>query len=387
MKKKNVLSLVAAFYLFAAIFGVGMTANAATTARMQHDLNVANATRGDASYAKSTSALVDQVVKYQIYYHNNEASDSGITANDLNIKINIPNTLGTSHVATSSVTGSNTNALTSSATVTTQVPTRLVYIPGTAYRRHNIGTNAKPNWVDQPISDSVVTSGYSVPKMNPCWNFEESIYVQARVNASYLSIDKTAKIQGGPSWIKDVSAQPGNTIDYMINIKNEGNTVIHNVVVVDAVPAGLTYVAGSAKLINGNNPNGVTISDSLVTTGVNIANYNPGSNALVRYSVTVPAEYNPCGNVVFTNVAKAASSETSDISSSAIVRAGYACPVPTPTPTPTPNVVVTGKGNPLPTSGPAEAAAGAAGLSITGGAAYAWMRSKKALASALTKIK
>lgn len=40
----------------------------------------------------------------------------------------------------------------------------------------------------------------------------------------------------------------------------------------------------------------------------------------------------------------------------------------------------------LPTSGPVEAAAGAAGLTITSGAAYAWLKSKKMLASALRKF-
>jgi uncharacterized repeat protein (TIGR01451 family) len=391
MKKRNiVLTLIASFYLFAAIFGVGFTASAAGPAVMDSTLNVANATRGDANYTGSTSALVDQVVKFQVWYHNTEAADSGRDAQNLNIRVALPTTLGQNHVVTSTVGGINTNTVTRNASVTTQVPTRLAYIPGTAVRRYNSGTNANPNWVTASIPDSIVTSGYTIPSMNPCWYFQESIYIQARVNASYLSIDKTAKIQGGPSWIKDVSAAPGNTIDYMINVKNEGNTVIHNVVVRDAVPTGLQYVAGSARLINGNNPNGVSISDTLVTSGVNIGNYNPGSNALVRYSVTVPATYTPCGNVVFTNTVAATSAETSNITSTAVVRASYDCPIPippTPTPTPNPNVVITGKGGPLTTSGPAEAAAGAAGLTITGGAGYVWLRSKKALLSALTKIK
>jgi len=347
MKKKILLSLVSALYLFAAVFGVNMTASAAGSANMDSTLNVANATRGDVNYVNNVTANVDQVVKFQVWYHNTEEANSGRTADSLNIKVAMPNTLGQSHTVTSTVKGTNTNSVSKTASVTTTVPTRLVYIPGTAVRRYNNGTNANPNWVTVAIPDSIVTSGYTINHMNPCWNFQESIYVQARVNASYLSIDKLDKVQGGPNWLKDVSAQPGNTIDYLVNIKNEGNTVIHNIVVRDAVPTGLQYVAGSARLINAANPNGVTISDSLVTTGVNIGNYNPGANAIVRYSVLVPATYSPCGSVVWTNNVAAASSETSDITSSAIVRSSYVCPVPTPTPTPTPtpSTVVTGKGN------------------------------------------
>lgn len=403
MKSKIVLTLIASFYLFAAIFGVGFTANAAGTATMDSTLNVANGTRGDANYVGSTSALVDQVVKFQVWYHNTELENSGRTADNLNIRVSIPNDLSQNHVATSTVGGINTNTVTRTASVTTQVPTRLVYIPGTAVRRYNAGTNATPNWVTVSIPDSIVTSGYTIPSMNPCWNFQESIYIQARVNASYLSINKMGNVAGGSGWLKDFSAQPGNNVSYVINIKNEGNTVIHNVTVRDQVPTGLSYVAGSARLINGSNPGGITISDNLVTSGVNIGDYNPGSNALVRYSVSVPNTYTPCGNVVFSNTAATTSSETSNITSTAVLRVGYACPVP---PTPNPpvtqtqtqtqtqsqsqtqsQVVTTGKGSTMPVSGPAESAAGAAGLTLASGAGYAWMKSKKALLSALTKIK
>ncbi len=57
----------------------------------------------------------------------------------------------------------------------------------------------------------------------------------------------------------------------------------------------------------------------------------------------------------------------------------------TDTPNP-PVVVTTGKGN-MPTSGPAEAAAGATGIAGMSGAAWAYLRSKKNLLGALKKIK
>lgn len=401
MKSKIVLTLIASFYLFAAIFGVGYTANAAGSAVIDSQLDVANATL-NTPYSNSVSAKVDEVVKFSIWYHNTELENSGKNATDLNVKIALPTTLGTSHTATSTVGGSNTNVISDTASVTTQVPTRLAFIPGTAYRRHNIGTNASPNWVTEQISDSVVTSGYVIPSMNPCWNYQETITVQARVNASYLSINKMGNVAGGSGWLKDFNAQPGNNVSYVINIKNEGNTVIHNVTVRDQVPTGLSYVAGSARLINGSNPGGISISDNLVTSGVNIGDYNPGSNALVRYSVSVPNTYTPCGNVVFSNTAATTSSETSNITSTAVLRVGYACPVP-PTPNPpetqtqtqtqtqyqsqTQSQVVTasGKGS-MPVSGPAESAAGAAGLTLASGAGYAWIKSKKALLSALKKF-
>jgi len=60
---------------------------------------------------------------------------------------------------------------------------------------------------------------------------------------------------------------------------------------------------------------------------------------------------------------------------------------PTPVTPEVPSVVEQGKGEPLPTSGPVEAAAGAMGTVAIGGASFGWLKSKKTLLSALKKIK
>jgi len=231
-----------------ATLGISTFASAATNSVTMEGKNlVRNATNNEVNYIPSTTAKPGDTLRYMVWYHNTENQDSGKNASNLNIVVSVPGAESSSHITTAVITGSNTNKISQTSLVTTSENTILEYVPGTATRRHNIGTNAAPNWVTESISDSVVGAGYSVSIMHPCWNFEESIVFSVKVK----EIEK-----------------------------------------------------------------------------------------------------------------------------------------PTPTPTPTPTPVITGKGNvPLPTSGPAESAAGAAGLTITGGAAYAWLRSKKALLSAITKIK
>jgi len=109
----------------------------------------------------------------------------------------------------------------------------------------------------------------------------------------------------------------------------------------------------------------------------------------------------PCGNIV-----KGPGVKHKAVPKPPVVKPKPKPPVVVPVPTPKPivrtvevekvvpvvqkeTVYVTksvSKGN-MPTSGPAEAAAGAMGLTSVGGAVFAWIRSKKGLLSAIAKIK
>lgn len=381
-------------YLFAILLGLSTTAIAASTAipvggsELESTLKVANSTAGT-DYSKSVSAGVDEIVKYEVYFHNNENENSGKNINNLNIKVVLPTESSNSHVANLTIGGDNSNTITDSATVTTAVPSTIQFIPGTVYRRHNTGTNASPVWVTDNISDAIVTAnGFTIPSMKPCYNYLETIVFQARVMAPVVSITKQVKIEGSSTWVTEITAKPGETLAYLITFENEGNVTLNNLIIRDNLPTGLTYVNGSTKITNTLYPNGVQGTDDVTKGGIIIGNYLPGANGYVRFNATVPATSSECGKKTYTNVGVVKANEIGEYYNTAIVTVDYPCtPKPPVTPPVTPPVI-TGKGNvPLPTSGPAEAAAGAAGITAIGGAGYAWMRSKKALLSAITKIK
>jgi uncharacterized repeat protein (TIGR01451 family) len=389
---KKIISLFRAFTVFSlfGILGFASTALATETVHIESKLLVANATRGDIEYKDTTTAKVDEVVKFEIWYHNTENPDSGKNATNLNVKINIPTTKTTTHTATSTVGGSNTNSVTDTATVTTQIPTTLSYIPGTAVRRHNVGTNAAPNWVTEKISDSVVSSGFTLPSMNPCNNFQESIYVQARVNASVISIVKNVKKEGSDKWLTEMEAKPGETLAFLITVKNEGNTNLSNVTVRDSFPPDLEFVKGSAKLFNVNYPNGFQLSDNIINGGANLGNYTPGSNAQVRLNAKVPTG---CvkEDITHRNVGIVKSDQTGEFSNVAIVRVRCEKEVVPPpitppvTPPETPVTTVSTAPVTLPVSGPAETATAVLALSSIGGTLATWKKTKNGLKKAIKK--
>ena len=64
----------------------------------------------------------------------------------------------------------------------------------------------------------------------------------------------------------------------------------------DFLPNNLTYEKGSTVLKNSSNPNGLKInSDNITTSGINIGNYAPGSNAYVTFTATADRDKLVCG--------------------------------------------------------------------------------------------
>jgi uncharacterized repeat protein (TIGR01451 family) len=206
---------------------------------VESSLAVANATSGDGRYHDSVNAKVDEVVKFQVWYHNPEHKDSGKIAKDVNVKISIPGGMRKTHTATSTVGGSNTNTATDIATVNTQIETALEYIPGTAYRRYNKGTNTNPSWVTVKISDTVVAGGVVIPNLKPCWEFQETITVQARVKAPVFTVDKTVRKVGETDWKTNITAKPGDKVEFQIAFKNVSNVTLTKVLVRDSFPPNL----------------------------------------------------------------------------------------------------------------------------------------------------
>ncbi|MDD3678728.1 MAG: hypothetical protein PHT36_00525 [Patescibacteria group bacterium] len=297
---------------------------AASDVPIEGKLEIGNATQGTGP-AKTINARVDDVVNITTWYHNIENADSGLIAENVNVRINIPGTKTKTHQITSRIAGTNTNVVTDLANVNTSIDTNLSYIPGTATRRYNAGTNANPRWVIESIPDSVVTTGYTVSRLRPCWNFQETINVQARVTASVISITKQVKIEGADGWNTNINAEPGSTLAYLITVKNEGNERLTNVIVRDSFPVGLDYVEGSARLISSNYPNGYQLSDQLIRSGVNIGNYGAGSGAYVRFNARVPENLSQCGDYRFTNVGVVRADQLGEYYNTAIVNTTNFC--------------------------------------------------------------
>jgi uncharacterized repeat protein (TIGR01451 family) len=279
----------------------------AAAVQIEGSIGVANVTAGDTLYKQSVNASFDQVVKFQVYYHNMENPDSGKIAEDLRVKIAIPSAAGTSQKVRATVAGTNTNTIDSVATVNlNRNDAMLSYIPGSAVWKHNKGTNEAPQIVEEKISDAVVTSGQGLvlEDAKPCYNFDATVTVLARVTVPNVQVDKYVRVKGQTEWVKNNTAKPGETLEYQIAYKNAGNTPQNKVVIGDNLPPKLAYVPGSTYLKNTTNPNGVKYnSDNIVSGGIVVGDYLPGGAAYVKFDVKIPeAKDLACGKTEFRNV-------------------------------------------------------------------------------------
>jgi uncharacterized repeat protein (TIGR01451 family)/LPXTG-motif cell wall-anchored protein len=323
--------LFASFLVFLAVM-LPVATSAASTVKMEGSMGVANVSKGDKSYAASVNATYDQIVELQVYYHNTEMPDSGKNAQNVRVKIDIPSTPGKVQKQTATISADNSNTVTAGTTVNLDDANEyLQYIPGTAVWRHNTGTNDNVKETDTKISDSVVTGANGViveQSEKPCYNFAATITVQARVvMPSTKVVKQVEKANETGKWATSNTANPGDTLKYMITYTNTGNTTANNVIIRDNLPPHMTYVPNTTYVYNGSNPSGALDKSNAVTTdGIIIGNYAPGVTAYVTLEVKVDsADQLACGDTTFTNVGIAHPKGTPEFYNTAITKVTKQC--------------------------------------------------------------
>ena len=294
-----------AIVLLAAAFPAASLA--AQTVKLESSLGVANVTAGDTTYKQAINASYDQVVKLQVYYHNQENPDSGKIAQNLRVKITIPTTPSKAQTVSSTVSADNANTVNSSATINLDgSDAYLQYIPGSAVWKHNVGTNDNVTWQEDKISDNVVLGGQGLVLENekPCFNYAATVTVLARVMVPGVKVVKQVeKANETNAWKQNNTANPGDTLKYLITYQNTGNTVQKQVIIRDNLPPHMTLVPGTTYLATATNPNGVKVGDTVTQGGINAGNFGAGANAFVTFQVKIDdADKLAEGENIFRNV-------------------------------------------------------------------------------------
>ena len=240
----------------------------------------------------------------QMYVHNNARDDLNLVAENTRVMANVPNTTGKQIQIDGFVTSSNANPnkIWDQAIFKSSQDFNLTYVPGSAVLYNNVfkQTGAK-------LSDGIVTSagalvGYDKldGKIPGC--FKYSGYVSFKVKAQVggvinFTTNKLVSKHGENKWVDDYKAQPGETVDYLLEYRNVGTVQQDNVMIRDILPANMTYVNDSTVLGNSKHPSGAPVSDNGVTkTGINIGSYAPNGNAWVIFSAKVADKDKlPCG--------------------------------------------------------------------------------------------
>lgn len=316
-------------------FALPVAVSAADAVKIEANTGVANVTAGDTTYKSSVNASYDQVVKVEVTYNNDETAGSGKVANNLRVKINIPTTAGTTQNITTTTSADNSNSVSGNVTVNLdRADAYLQYIPGSAVWKHAVSANSNQT-TEQIVSDAVVGStGLVLENENPCQ--AGSVTVLARVMVPGVKIVKQSEVLGQTNqWSNNNTAQPGDTLKYLITYQNTGNTVQNNVIIRDSLPPHMTLVPGTTYLANATYPSGKLVnSDDVVNGGIIIGNYGAGANAYVTFEVKIDAASSlACGANEFRNVGVAHPSGMNEYYNTAITMVNRSCSTQPGTPT------------------------------------------------------
>ena len=126
------------------------------------------------------------------------------------------------------------------------------------------------------------------------------VYVEGKTCVDGFKIDKMVKLPSEAEWHETINGVAGGYVDYRIRFTNTGNTTLNNVVIVDTLPANMSYVKGSTKL------DGKAAADGVISTqGLNIGSVAAGKTATLTFKVQVSESLKTkCEDSTLTNTAK-----------------------------------------------------------------------------------
>lgn len=247
----------------------------------------------------------------QMYVHNNAASSLNLTATNTRVKANIPTATSKQVQIDGFISADNATPkeVWDQAIFTGDTDFNLAYVAGSATMYNNVFPTGTP------VSDGIATSagapvGYDKMDGNLPGCFKYSGYVSFRVKPQFtgkvdFTIEKSVSKHNENKWVNDYKAQPGETVDYLIEYKNTGTTQQDNVVIKDKLPAGMEYVNGSTKFGTKEKPEGQQASDNITKDGINIGSYAPGASTWAMFSAKTPTQDNlKCGANNLKNVAR-----------------------------------------------------------------------------------
>ncbi len=277
----------------------------------------------------------------RMYVHNNAAANLNLTATGVTAMFNLPVTTGKSIQVSGYLNSSNATPgeVYDHAIFNSAEDFNLAYVSGSLRYENNVSTFSLPESI---FTSSGALLGYNSMNGNIPGCVQYAGYVSFTVNPQFaappkptsnFTMSKLVSGHGANTWVKNYTAAPGETVDYLIQYSNTGGTQQDGVTLRDTLPAGQSYVAGSTIFANSNYPNGKQASDNIANgTGINIGSYTAGAGAWATFSATIPNndQLPTCGANTETNIAKVTTGGNS-LEDTATVTVNKDCP-PEPKP-------------------------------------------------------
>jgi len=262
------------------------------------------------TWADPISSTNGQQVAFLLYFHNGVVDS---TAHNTKFRVDLPTTASTQLKMTSYLWSDETAYITdtvvnnsivgvSGGTINLPEAAKIKYVPGSTkiYRNGSATGTVLP--------DGITTSnGVNIGDVQGCWQY--SGYVSFLVDLygnSQVSIEK--KVSHTDSvWTEQINANPGETVSYLLTMRNDGTLMAPSFKVTDALADYTTYVAGSTYLFTdlAHPENGTLEPDTLTTTGLNLNNLKLGANGIqyLKFKAKVSSRI-PAGTRTLVNTGK-----------------------------------------------------------------------------------
>lgn len=262
-------------------------------------VQIKEASASNSTYAEEVALQPGKEYEVFVYFHNNASSTlndaahqyKGIALNT-KMRVQMPASVQAGEKArfTGIVSADNANPqqVWDEAYGSSSSAVALRYVQNSAVIHSFGAVNGKT------LPDSLVSTGTPLGynaldgKVPGCNEFSGYVTFRFKVDQPNFSVEKTVSKSGQNAFSKSVTAQPNEEVEYKIQYKNTGTTQQNDVVIKDQLPAGITYVPGSAVAASSaSGGNYVKVSDNVVTSGINIGAYAPNGNAFVRFKAKV----------------------------------------------------------------------------------------------------
>ena len=310
-----------------------------------HDVKDASVTTAG-GFKDSMEVRDGQEILLRAYVHNNGADnlnganlDGPTVAKNTRVSFRLPTATEKNLRSIAYVYADNANPqiIEDSADFYAAYPFSMQYVTGSAVAYNN-AVPAGMKLDDSIVSNSGALIGYQTANgvVPGCLQYANIVTIKVRIKmevpkTTKFTVDKQVRKVGETTWKKEMDINAGDDLEYKIGFDNNGEVRINNVAIRDVFPNDkLTYVAGSARLVNSNVPNGTPITDDILKNGVIIGDYNPGINAYVTFRAKAKAaDTYPCGKTRIENYGAAQPRDSAQTEQSlAVVNINRVCTTP-----------------------------------------------------------
>ena len=346
--------------------------------------------------ANEIHVAMGETYTVRIYVHNNSPKGTAKIAENVTASFSLPTTVGTEQTIVGYIDSSNATPARywDEVKLVADQDFFIEYVEGSAkYTNAKMGTVALPN--------EVITSGAKLGydkldgKIPGCYEYDGVVTIEVKVHALVASkvsktvrnvtpstTTKTGFTANGNKFGETVDAKVGDYVEYQIEYRNLLGERVENVMIRDALPTNMEYVANTTRVYNSNYQDGILIKENTVTTdGINIGNYDANGLAYVRFVAKVVDKELGCGDNVLVNWASA-TVNSKVVKDDAKVNTNKVCETPTTPDKPKPeDPKPTDPGTPkeLPNTGATEAAGAALGAGAVTTALGYFIASRKKL--------